>query len=98
MFSKTSFVKYSMGALPISASGIESVYCGTGTIVCAVLYLIALRYTGIANSASSSSLKQSTELVSLYIGYWTLNNYYNNYYYYLTHYLYVDLCFNSQVR
>ena len=27
---------------------------------------------------------QSTELVSLYIGYWTLNNYYYYYYYYLT--------------
>ena len=27
-------------------------------------------------------LIQSTELVSLYIGYWTLNNYYYYYYYY----------------
>ena len=27
-------------------------------------------------------IAQSTELVSLYIGYWTLNNYYYYYYYY----------------
>ena len=30
----------------------------------------------------SSRGAQSTELVSLYIGYWTLNNYYYYYYYY----------------
>ena len=31
----------------------------------------------------SSRGAQSTELVSLYIGYWTLNNYYYYYYYYV---------------
>ena len=31
----------------------------------------------------SSRGAQSTELVSLYIGYWTLNNYYYYYYYYI---------------
>ena len=35
----------------------------------------------------SSRGAQSTELVSLYIGYWTLNNYYYYYYYYYYCYL-----------
>ena len=37
-------------------------------------------YINIAHACVSSRGAQSTELVSLYIGYWTLNNYY--YYYY----------------
>ena len=39
----------------------------------------------------SSRGAQSTELVSLYIGYWTLNNYYY-YYYYITTHARLELC------
>ena len=34
---------------------------------------------------------QSTELVSLYIGYWTLNNYYYYYYYFVHIYLCISI-------
>ena len=44
---------------------------------CDVFYIdLLIRYGFYIRGA------QSTELVSLYIGYWTLNNYYYYYYYY----------------
>ena len=47
----------------------------------------------------SSRGAQSTELVSLYIGYWTLNNYYYYYYYYVVKvYAFRSACFVSAFK
>ena len=54
----------------------------TNEITTVVLYLCISTLLSLSIHACVSSRgAQSTELVSLYIGYWTLNNYYYYYYY-----------------
>ena len=61
--------------------------------VCAVFCYchIVARCLETIYACVSSRGAQSTELVSLYIGYWTLNNYYY-YYYYMAHVCFYVCC------